>query len=229
MDSRTLALGPVLSIGIPAQTLHGCVDLLQAHDVAGLRRQLRDARTRLGLARFVTELVAPLNTQVGDAWLRGQLQVHQEHLYTEVIQGVLREAIAALPEGSPAGRPRVLLSTFPAEPHGLGLLMAEALLTLEDARCVSLGVATPIWDIAQAARALRSDVVALSFSGHLGPTQVVEGLTELRAKLPASTQLWAGGAAPVLHRRPVDGVQAIAGLEGIAAALADWRRRTPRA
>ena len=212
----------------PAQTLHGYIDDLRAHDVDGLRRQLRLARERLGLARFVTDVVAPLNTQVGDAWMRGQLQVYEEHLYTEAIQVVLRDAIGGLPAGRATDRPCVLLTTFPAEAHGLGLLMAEALLALDGARCLSLGVATPIWDIALAAQAHACDVVALSFSGYLGPAQVVEGLTELRAKLPDGTELWAGGAAPVLHRRPVDGVRAIGGLDAIPAELLRWRQRAAR-
>ena len=47
----------------------------------------------------------------------------------------------------PAGGPRVLLTTLPGEPHGLGLLMVEALLTLDGCRCLSLGVQTPPGDI----------------------------------------------------------------------------------
>jgi methanogenic corrinoid protein MtbC1 len=38
----------------------------------------------------------------------------------------------------------VLLTTLPGEPHGLGLLMAEAMLALEGCTCVSLGVQTPV-------------------------------------------------------------------------------------
>ncbi|TXC67047.1 MerR family transcriptional regulator [Piscinibacter aquaticus] len=200
------------------------IDILKSHDVDRLRRQLGRAREQLGLARFVTEVVAPLNTRVGDAWMRGQLQVFEEHLYTESIQVLLREAIARLPVHADA-HPRVLLTTFTQEPHGLGLLMAEGLLSLEGARCVSLGTATPIWDIVLAAAAQRADVVALSFSGCMNPNQIVDGLTELRAKLPASVELWAGGAAPALHRRPVAGVRPIVMIDRVREELAAARRQ----
>lgn len=206
----------------------GLVALIKAHDVHGLRRRLRERRTRLGVARFVTDVVAPLNTQVGEAWMRGQLQVFEEHLYTESVQVVLRETIAGLAPWRPDARPCVLLTTFPGEPHGLGLLMAEAMLTLEGARCLSLGVATPLWDIVLATRAQGCDVVALSFSGCMNPNQVVDGLTELRARLAPSVDLWAGGAAPVLHRRPVAGVTAIGSLAQIGAELQRWRQSGPR-
>lgn len=202
------------------------LEILKSHDVQALRRQLVQARERLGLARFVTDVVGPLNTRVGDAWMRGQLQIFEEHLYTESIQVVLRDAIVRMPPVR--GRPSVLLTTFPHEPHGLGLLMAEALLALGGARCVSLGVCTPLWDIVLASQAQHIDIVALSFSGCMNPNQVVEGLTELRGKLPVSTELWAGGAAPALHRRPVEGVRAIAAIGQIHDELQGWRARAAK-
>ena len=206
-----------------AVDLAGHLELLKTHDVAGLRRQLARDCTQLGLARFVTGLVAPLNTQVGDAWMRGQLAVFEEHVYTECVQVVLRNAIGHLPEPRPPARPRVLLTTFPGEMHGLGLLMAQALLALEGADCISLGVATPIWDITLAARAHECDVIALSFTGCMNPNQVVDGLAELRSKLAAHVEVWAGGAAPALQRRPVVGVHAIPALEAVADAVRRWR------
>lgn len=213
-------------LGEAPRGLDEYLEILQLHDVDGLRRSLVNARERLGLARFVTDVVAPLNTRVGDAWMHGQLQIFEEHLYTESIQVVLRDAIARVPPAQ--GRARVLLTTFPHEPHGLGLLMAEALLSLDGARCLSLGVCTPLWDIVLASQAQRIDIVALSFSGCMNPNQVVEGLIELRGKLPGSIELWAGGAAPALHRRPVAGVRAIAAIGQIHDELQAWNVRHAR-
>ncbi len=218
---------PAATLAVPAVEVGEYVEILKSHDIERLRRQLGRARERLGLARFVVDLVAPLNTHVGDAWMSGQLHIFEEHLYTESMQVILRDAISRVPVHG-EGRPRVLLTTFPHEPHGLGLLMAEALMALEGARCVSLGTGTPLWDIALAAQAQRADVVALSFSGYLNPNQVVDGLAELREKLPASIELWAGGAAPALHRRPVSGVRPIARIDQCREQLAAWRARSGR-
>jgi DNA-binding transcriptional MerR regulator/methylmalonyl-CoA mutase cobalamin-binding subunit len=210
-----------------ASDLRELLALIRSHDVPQLRAVLTRLLARRGVARFVTEVVAPLNAAVGDAWIRGQMEVFEEHAYTELVQTVLRQAIAAIPSGADEGRPRVLLTTFPHEPHGLGLLMAEAVFTLEGCPCVSLGVQTPVWDMVLAATAYRADIVALSFTGCLNPNQVVEGLTELARKLPPGVQVWAGGAAPVLHRRSVPGVLAVASLEGLAAHLRAWRSASP--
>jgi methylmalonyl-CoA mutase cobalamin-binding subunit len=117
----------------------------------------------------------------------------------------------------------VLLTTFPQESHGLGLLMAEAFFALEGCRCVSLGVQTPLLDIVRAALAQRVDIAALSFSEALNANQVLDGIGELRAKLPSTTAVWVGGSCSALVRRvPVD-VLALRSLNDIAAALATWR------
>lgn len=198
------------------------MEAIGAHDADALRHLMARTLARIGLGRFVLDVVAPLNVQVGEAWMQGRLEVFEEHLYTEALQVVLRNALHALPV-SGIGRPRVLLATVPGEPHGLGLLMAEAVLALEGCRCTSLGLQTPVWDIARAAAALGSEVVALSFTGCTNPHQITDGLTELRSKLPRGVALWAGGSAPVLQRRAVPGVRVLPRLEGIMPALAEWR------
>ncbi len=207
--------------------LRGPLALVRAHDPHALRRELMQMLLRLGLHRFVIDVVAPLNVAVGDAWLRGQLEIFEEHLYSEAVQVVLRQALATIAQPAEASQPRVLLTTLPGEPHGMGLLMAEAVLALEGCRCVSLGVQTPLWDVVLAAKACRADIVALGFTGCMNPNQVVDALSELRAKLPPPTQVWAGGGAPVLHRRRVEGVLPLASLEAIPAELRRWRASSP--
>jgi DNA-binding transcriptional MerR regulator len=228
--SDSAAEGPVRVTDAPlgADDVRAHLDLLRTHDAAALRSRLVRLLSRLGVARFVNEVIAPLNVAVGDAWLRGQLQVFEEHMYTEVAQVVLRQAIGAIPPVAADGRPRVLLTTFPGEPHGLGLLMAEAVLALEGCACLSLGTQTPLWDIVLAAAAQRADIVALGFTGVMNPNQIADGLAELRLKLPPGTRLWAGGSAPVLHRRRVEGVEPIAALEQIPAELRRWREQALR-
>ena len=209
--------------GSPPLDLQVYLELLRAHEIEALRRQLSQAQMRMGLGRFISDVLVPLNTAIGDAWMRGQLEIFEEHVYTEVQQIVLRSALATLPDPGLA-LPRVLLTTFPGEPHGQGLLLAEAMFAIDGARCVSLGAQTPIWDIALAAKALKIDIVALGFSGCMNPNQVVDGLGELRRKLAPEVAIWAGGSAPVLFRRPVPGVKSLSGLLAIHPAVQAWHR-----
>jgi DNA-binding transcriptional MerR regulator/methylmalonyl-CoA mutase cobalamin-binding subunit len=214
-----------VEVALGSSDLRVHLDMIRGHDVRGLRVELTRLLSRFGVGRFVMEVVGPLNAAVGDAWIRGQMEVFEEHTYTEVMQVLLRQAIASIPEPAPSDRPRVLLTTFPGEPHGLGLLMAQAVLALEGAECISLGTETPLWDTVLAASAHRADIVALSFTGCMNPNQIVDGLTELRGKLPQPVKVWAGGSAPVLMRRRVDGVQPFGALEEVPVELRRWREQ----
>lgn len=229
-EALSALLQPV--VGAPAQAAAGgeapevaaCAELLQRHDVDGLRRTLFQVVLRRGLAGAVTEVFAPLTTRIGELWMSGEVQVFQEHIYSESLQLTLRQAIQALPSQAPGAGPRVLLTTLPGESHVLGLLMAEALLSLEGAVCLSLGAQTPLAQLAVAAEVHRADVVALSFSVQLSSRAVQEGLAALRGLLPAGIEIWAGGSSRAL-RQPgaIEGVRRLDGLASVGAEVARWR------
>ncbi len=197
------------------------LDMLRSHDAPGLQHALANLLMKMGLQRFVLEAITPLNRAVGEAWMRGELQVFEEHLYTEQLQVALRTAINAFPRQ--VGTPRVLLTTFPGEQHGLGLLMVEALLVPEGTQCISLGVQTPIEDIRRAAVAHKVHLVALSFSGAFALRQATEGLATLRRQLPTSMTLWAGGEMTRRVRKTMPGVVLIPDLASTIGALKSWR------
>jgi DNA-binding transcriptional MerR regulator/methylmalonyl-CoA mutase cobalamin-binding subunit len=202
-----------------------CISLLKAHQLPDLRRHLAYALLTQGLQRFVIETVAPLNIAVGNAWMRGDIAIFEEHLYTEQIQAILRNALATIEQQGPG--PRVLLTSFPNELHALGLLMVEALLCIEGAACIPLGTATPVGEIAQAVQAHNADIVALSFSAAFNERLAATGLTELRAQLPDHVSIWAGGMAMTRLRKTVPRVELIDDLRTLGAMLEAWRARPP--
>ncbi len=190
------------------------------------RQALQQHLIRNGLARTVEELVAPLCVQVGDGWMRGELTVFQEHLFTELVQSMLRESMVAL-DASHRGRlrpPRVLLTTIPNEQHAVGLLMAECALALEGCQRVSLGASTPLVEIVDAARELSVDVVALSFSAHCPRRDVLDSLTRLRQELPERVAIWVGGGSPALrHKALADRVTVARQATDLSRLVQAWR------
>ena len=74
----------------------------QGHNAPALQHALANLLMRQGLQRFVLETLVPLNRAVGEAWMRGELQVFEEHLYTEQIQVALRTRRSTPFRGRPA-------------------------------------------------------------------------------------------------------------------------------
>jgi len=212
-------------ITMPADSLdelQGYLEIIKRHEVDEFRQRMSRLALSMGLRRFVVDVVAPLNTMVGDAWARGYFEIYEEHIYTETIQVVLRNAISTISTSRNA--PRVLLTTLPNELHGLGLLMAECVFAMEGAQCISLGTQTPIYDIALASKSQNIDIVALSFSAIQNSVSVLDAIQELRSKLPDEVQIWCGGASAALRRRQADQFRLLTSLDDISMAIAEWKQ-----
>ena len=193
-----------------------------------IKQALRQHIIKQGLGSTVEDLVAPLCVYVGEAWLRGELSVYQEHLFSATLQQVLREAIASVEASSPTlgQHPRVLLATTPGEYHSLGLLMAECYLALESCARFELGSSTPVVEILQAIEHMKIDVLALSFSAYASRNDVISSLQQLIDGVPAGVEIWAGGSATALQSRSVpEGITVISRARDVAAHVNDWRTR----
>lgn len=197
------------------------------HQLYAFQESLQAQMLQRGLAPYITELLAPLTAHLGHLWSQGRLQIYEEHLFTEVVQQQLHRAIAMLPSNAQTSRPRVLLSTLPGEEHGLGLLMVNALLTLQGCHCLSLGVQTPVGDLLAALRNHKADALALSFSGFASTAMVEAGIGHLVDGLPPNAELWVGGGAAGLRRVPArwPQVRVVPSLAGLADTVQAWRAR----
>lgn len=200
------------------------IELIKSHQGIELRVALSRALMRQGMSDFLSRTIMPLSMLVGDAWLRGELRVFEEHLYSEQVISVLRTAIATIKHAS--GTPRVLLTTLPGEEHSLGLLMVEATLSLCGAHCIMLGVQTPIAEIVKAVQAHQVDVLTLSFSSAMPTGQVRSGVEQMRKALPETVSFWVGGAGVQKQRNVEPGIQMMRSLSDLNEAVISWRETT---
>jgi methanogenic corrinoid protein MtbC1 len=200
-------------MAIEANRVNELIPMLKNADFYAVREWLESRLHSQGIQRFVCETLPRLNKRVGTAWENGELDVHEEHFYTEQIKNLLRASIATLAPAHPDA-PCAVLTTIPGELHGLGLLMVEVQLRLEGFTVISLGTQTPMTNIVNAARAHHAQVVALSFSSAYRSEEARQHIVELRAMLPASIALWAGGEA-VHDEQPIEDVQLMASLQDV--------------
>jgi DNA-binding transcriptional MerR regulator len=142
-----------------------------------------------GAAReaVLREVFLPFLVEVGERWARGELSVAQEHFATGLIHGRL----LALAGGWDRGLgPRALLACPPGEQHTLGLICFGIALHGIGWRITYLGADTPVEALAQAAEAVRPDLIVVAAT--LSPPASV---TAALASLAESRRLGIGGAA----------------------------------
>ena len=199
------------------------IALFQSDDPLALRGWLHGQLVTNGLRAFIHKVLAPATRMVGDAWAAGRIQIHQEHLYTELVTSLVRQALVEVYREE--GSPRVMLTTMQGEMHGLGLLMVEVLLRSAGADVIAFGTDMPLSDIIQASQNHRIDVIGLSFSGHFRRDEAGAMLTGLRERIDANVQIWVGGAAFEADATLPPGVRLIDSLYQLEQVLAGFQHR----
>jgi DNA-binding transcriptional MerR regulator len=121
--------------------VHGVLDASNRLDAGAIRSVLELARTEIGLAAAVDEVLMPAMRQIGAWWETGECDVGQEHLTTEVVRGWLAKIVTLAPAPT-AGSQDVLLGTGPGDFHTLGLEALAAVLAEHRTAFRSLGPRT---------------------------------------------------------------------------------------
>ena len=182
-----------------------------------LASQLRYASSTLGIGRFLRERVAPILTEVGEAWSRGDLEIRHEHFISEVLEDELRALRSPL-ESAGTGRP-VVLANLPNEFHELGLQIAAVEVAAAGRALRILGRNTPVEDIVETARAIDAAAVGLSISAFAVNQATAAAVETLRRLLPARIQLWLGGGGADKLTDVPNGVQVLASLDDFERAI----------
>lgn len=181
-----------LSSSAPRSPLvDACLTAVQQLDEQALLDALELAHQRYGMADFIRQLAAPCVTAIGDAWASGDIEVYQEHFFTQVMTQFLNIEIANMRNGP--SRPLVLLGSLPSELHTLGLSMTAAMLACHGLSSIQLGAAMPMDQLSKAAQEFNVDIVGLSFSSAYPHSNIHNDIRELRDSVPADIEVWVGG------------------------------------
>jgi MerR family transcriptional regulator, light-induced transcriptional regulator len=193
------------------KTTRRLIEQLRNSDFVGFQSLLDSDRSNRTLTDFVLSTIVPLINEIGEAWLRKEIDIYHEHLCTTIIKRILgAEILSCKPK---RGFPRILFATPPEERHSLGLLMIEAVLADQGSATFCVGTHTPLNDIKLAAIACKTEVVALSFSFAYSKRNIRPTLVHLRQLLPAHMEIWAGGAGVQFIRHAPKGVRIFSDLQ----------------
>jgi len=208
------------------ELLHEFVQAVTTFDATQAERLLERARVLLSARELVLEVLVPLLSCVGQAWLRGELCTASEHVASTLVREHASRLLRQIP--ADAGAELLLVSTPAAELHELGALLAAAIAKIHGYDVLYLGPNLPAEEIARAARVARADLVAISIVA-LEPEAAAAEVRALMAALPRGVDLLLGGAqaGPVSELAQCD-VLALGSLEELERYLVERRSRSAR-
>ncbi len=178
---------------------------------------LSETYEKLGTESFIIEFVAPFVNFVGLSWENEDISIANEHFCSDQITKFIYRKNLDIHKSK--GIPKVLLTSIPNESHTIGIAMAESILSLNGAECLSLSAETPLDEIVKTAIISQSNIIGLSFSGHIEKNIEETSLMEIKKILPTTIDLWVGGN---FTGTKMDDIQYLH-LGNIKEALANWR------
>ncbi len=169
------------------------LDAAEHSDSIGVEETLMSAMSVLPPQEVAGSVIAPLLTEVGDRWHRGQMGIAQEHMVTDIVRRLVTNASRGYFLAQDA--PCLMLTTLSGERHELGILLCLWLAAARRCRTHYLGPDTPVPDIVQYAHDVEADAVLVSIVMTEMAVPVRTQLGLLAAQLQPNTEVWVGGRA----------------------------------
>ena len=173
---------------------------------------------------IVSDVLAPVQTEVGSRWASGELGVAYEHAASAAIDELIIRLGAT---SEPPTGPTVVVASPGHDTHGLGARVVASSLALEGYRVLFLGAAVPAEDLAEYIDLHAPFAVALSCSL---TTALVAAVGSVSAAHDAGVPVIGGGRA-FQHDGLAErvGLDALAGSSREAAVqLRAWEASPPR-
>jgi methanogenic corrinoid protein MtbC1 len=167
------------------------------------------------LAAF-SQVIVPIQREVGERWHQGTLTVAEEHLVTHEV----RVRLLSLIHGAPLlDKKHVVCACFPEENHEVGLLGAALRFLHAGFRVTYLGPLTPLDELITTVRRVMPNVVALSCVNDAGKKSFRSTLKAVVEEIPTSVQVLVGGRVAVMYQDVAEGL----GVNTIAVDT-DWNQ-----
>jgi methanogenic corrinoid protein MtbC1 len=196
-------------------------------DAPALEDMLNRAATEVGSQGLLQRVIAPLAQTIGELWRESEITAAHEHFASAVIRVFLGHTAKSFTAAQDA--PVLVVGTPAGQLHELGALLAAAAAANLGWNVTYLGPSLPAAEIAGAARQNHARAVALSIVYPEDDPRLENELTRLRALLPETVPLLAGGRAMAAYGEILEklGALPMKDLDHLCATL-DSLRKSPR-
>ena len=147
----------------------------------------------LSVSEVETKVISPLQAEVGRLWQRGELQVHEEHLGSQIVEEALVLLRSRLERGPALGK-SVLVCSVVGNLHEIGSRIVADHFEMDGWNTIRLGANLPGQDLSRAVLDFEADLVALSVTMTTQVRNTAAAIEELRSMCgPTPPPILVGG------------------------------------
>jgi methanogenic corrinoid protein MtbC1 len=122
---------------------------------------MQAVKDQMRIQDIYLEILAPVQEEIGNLWLEGEISVAMEHFATATTEGIMAR-LRSLAKTPKEERKTILIAGIEGELHQIGSKMIRDFFELEGWKVLYLGCNTPADSILRTIRTKKPDVVALS-------------------------------------------------------------------
>jgi DNA-binding transcriptional MerR regulator len=185
--------------------LNHCLEALQKYQLQEIHQELEAARVLLSAKSFVLNLALPLLTKVGEMVSRDVMCIAHEHALSAIIRSILLQILYNV-RSSVSSRSYtrkdlaqglvVAVAAPEGDLHEFGILAAAIIVASYGHNPHFFGANMPARALADAANAIRSDIVLLGLT-HIPDSHRIQSdeayASELQENLRTGANIWWGG------------------------------------
>lgn len=176
---------------LPSDAVNTAVDYIKNFKHKELKEFFGKQKINRSKKEYITGLLVPILTKIGDYWESGRLRISQEHFASSII----REELSALVETPKDNNsPKVICCTPKGQDHDLIALAISALLSMMGIQIIFLGANVPAEEIISTAKKTNAMAIVLSIIYPEDDPSVPDELKKLDEYLK-DTDIYIGGAA----------------------------------
>lgn len=179
-----------------------CLQLLEygtSCDVPAIQRTLQEAHQKLGLDRFLDEVIIPLLWEIGERWVKNQWNPFQESVCSTLIRNYLVGLTHQIQ--APPDAPLILGACLPGEIHDLPLCILLLKAQLRGYRVYLIASSPAPGSIEQLITYFKPSIVLLSAMSEwpfITYPQVLPALDEFASNYP-DVRVFLGGTGAKQH------------------------------
>lgn len=158
------------------------LNALTSFDATHAERLIGEAFAMYPFEDVLLLLILPSMIEIGERWHHGEINVAVEHFATQFVRRKLSSMLNTF-ERDP-GRGNIIIACAPDELHDLGAMFAALFLVRRGWHVIYLGPQVPLFDLQEAVRTLKPDLVCLSASMPETALQVAEVAIALQHSAP---------------------------------------------
>jgi MerR family transcriptional regulator, light-induced transcriptional regulator len=169
------------------------IEALQNYRIEHCEQLLKRALLAHEPLEYARDILLPALQQVGQLWHEEKINIAQEHMFSSCVKRIVLTLVNTLHQPSKRN-PSMLFATPSGEPHEFGILLGNLIATAQQYTCYYIGADLPAFDIIDASKHLKPDVIVIGLVKSPAELQTTLELEKLmKFAVTSSSKLWLAG------------------------------------